>query len=137
MIGARRASWRIVNTLEDKEYSQGSSGDGKNGDLVRSYKRNVEQELENVCNEILEVLEKNLIPNTTSFEGKVFYYKMMGDYHRYLAEFQDGDKRDESKKKARESYSKAQKEAEEAVSAWEERREAALAPMHQTTDCDL
>lgn len=34
------------------------------------------------------IIETELIPNSTSEEGKVFYYKMKGDYHRYLAEFQ-------------------------------------------------
>ena len=30
--------------------------------------------------------QNELIPNSDSEEGKVFYYKMKGDYHRYLAE---------------------------------------------------
>ena len=56
-----------------------------------------------------------MIPNSDSEEGKVFYYKMKGDYHRYnyiqiswriingyryLAEFQNGDARKESAAKA-------------------------------------
>ena len=32
------------------------------------------------------ILQNELIPNSDSEEGKVFYYKMKGDYHRYLAE---------------------------------------------------
>ena len=31
-------------------------------------------------------IQNELIPNSDSEEGKVFYYKMKGDYHRYLAE---------------------------------------------------
>jgi 14-3-3 protein len=34
----------------------------------------------------------------------VFYYKMKGDYHRYLSEFQGHDSRKESSDKALEAY---------------------------------
>jgi 14-3-3 protein epsilon len=39
------------------------------------------------------VLDDHLIPAAEAGESKVFYYKMKGDYHRYLAEFAMGDKR--------------------------------------------
>ena len=32
------------------------------------------------------LLDEYLIPNSTPAESKVFYYKMKGDYYRYLAE---------------------------------------------------
>jgi len=38
-------------------------------------------------------LDEHLIPTATSGESKVFYYKMKGDYHRYLAEFATGNSR--------------------------------------------
>ena len=37
----------------------------------------------------------------------MFYYKMKGDYHRYLAEFQVADTRKDSAAKALEAYSSA------------------------------
>ncbi len=55
----------------------------------------------------MEIIKNDLIPNTDSEEGKVFYYKMKGDYHRYLAEFQVGDSRKDSAAKALESYNSA------------------------------
>ena len=39
------------------------------------------------------LLDKHLVPNSTSAEGQVFYLKMKGDYHRYLAEVATGAKR--------------------------------------------
>lgn len=45
-----------------------------------------------------EILDDNLIPSCSDsdgdYESKVFYYKMKGDYFRYLAEVQDGKDRD-------------------------------------------
>jgi len=75
--------------------------------LIQSYKRKIETELEDICSDILEIIKNELIPNSESEEGKVFYYKMKGDYHRYLAEFQNGDVRKESAAKALEAYSSA------------------------------
>jgi len=42
----------------------------------------VEKELKDICQDILDVLDKHLIPSSTTGESKVFYYKMKGDYHR-------------------------------------------------------
>ncbi|KAL0556235.1 hypothetical protein IC582_004746 [Cucumis melo] len=41
----------------------------------------------------LQLLDSNLIPSASASESKVFYLKMKGDYHRYLAEFKVGDER--------------------------------------------
>lgn len=45
---------------------------------VHSLSSKVETELKSICNDILDVLEKYLIPSSTSGESKVFYYKMYG-----------------------------------------------------------
>ena len=60
---------------------------------IHKYKHKIEGELETICSEILDIIKNDLIPHSESDEGKVFYYKMKGDYHRYLAEFQAGDNR--------------------------------------------
>ncbi|KAJ7939707.1 14-3-3 protein [Mycena leptocephala] len=101
VIGARRASWRIVFSIEQKEESR--SGDS----IIKGYREKIELELTEICDDILDVLDKHLIPSAVSGESKVFYYKMMGDYHRYLAEFTASDKRTDSADKALEAYSAA------------------------------
>lgn len=90
VIGARRASWRIISSIEQKEENKGNSAQVEK---IKEYRGKVEQELANICNDILSVLDQNLIPHATSGESKVFYYKMKGDYHRYLAEFATGNER--------------------------------------------
>merc|ERR1719240_1604154 len=76
--------------------------------LIQKYKKTIETELEDICRDILKIIKDDLIPNTESEEGKVFYFKMKGDYHRYLAEFQAGDARKESSAEALEAYKSAQ-----------------------------
>ncbi|KAJ7810377.1 14-3-3 protein [Mycena olivaceomarginata] len=104
VIGARRASWRIVFSIEQKEESR--SGEAQIS-MIKGYREKIELELTEICDDILDVLDKHLIPSAVSGESKVFYRKMMGDYHRYLAEFTVSDKRKDSADKALEAYSAA------------------------------
>jgi len=41
----------------------------------------VEKELREICIDMLEVLDKHLIPSANSGESKVFYYKMYATFH--------------------------------------------------------
>lgn len=89
VIGARRASWRIINNIESKksEYSGNSPSDDMKYKQAVLYKKKIEEELKEHCNDILKTLDEFLIKNAEGTESKVFYYKMKGDYYRYLAEF--------------------------------------------------
>nr|POE66113.1 14-3-3 protein like [Quercus suber] len=104
VIGARRASWRIVTSIEQKEESKGNEAQVT---LIKEYRQKIEAELAKICEDILEVLDQHLIPSAQSGESKVFYHKMKGDYHRYLAEFAMGDKRKTSADKSLEAYQAA------------------------------
>ncbi|KAG0773761.1 hypothetical protein G6F22_014604 [Rhizopus arrhizus] len=104
VIGSRRASWRIVSSIEQKEESKGNSAQVEK---IRTYRQKIETELQEVCKDILSVLSEDLIPVAEGGESKVFYYKMKGDYHRYLAEFLTGEARKESATEAHEAYKSA------------------------------
>ena len=73
VIGARRASWRIVTSIEQKEESKGNESQVG---LIKEYRQKIELELAKICEDILEVLDKHLIPSAQSGESKVFYHKM-------------------------------------------------------------
>ncbi|KAH9413703.1 hypothetical protein DERP_009407 [Dermatophagoides pteronyssinus] len=104
VIGARRASWRILSSIEQKE--EKNSGESKL-ELIKNYRLQVEKELREICNDILEVLEKHLIPAAANGESKVFYYKMKGDYFRYLAEFATGNDRKDAAENSLVAYKAA------------------------------
>jgi 14-3-3 protein epsilon len=101
VVGARRASWRIISSIEQKEENKGNESHVKK---IKEYRNKVEKELSQICNDILDVIDGHLIPASTSGESKVFYYKMKGDYHRYLAEFSSGDLRKDEAEKALTAY---------------------------------
>jgi 14-3-3 protein epsilon len=73
VIGARRASWRIVTSIEQKEESKGNESQVG---LIKEYRQKIEAELAKICEDILEVLENHLIKSAQSGESKVFYHKM-------------------------------------------------------------
>jgi 14-3-3 protein epsilon len=104
VVGTRRASWRIISSIEQKEETKNNE---KNVVIIREYRQKIELELEQVCSDVLDVLADSLIPKAESGESKVFYHKMSGDYHRYLAEFASGDKRKEAATAAHEAYKNA------------------------------
>merc|ERR1712046_379808 len=91
-VGSRRAAWRIITSVEQKEKSKGND---EQAGFAKEYCRKVEAELQKICDDILALLEK-LIPKATGGESKVFYQKMKADYYRYIAEFSEGAKKTES-----------------------------------------
>ncbi|EKV08452.1 14-3-3 family protein [Penicillium digitatum] len=104
VVGTRRASWRIISSIEQKEENKGSE---EHVSIIRDYRQKIETELEQVCQDVLDVLDEALIPKAETGESKVFYYKMKGDYHRYLAEFASGPKRKGAATAAHEAYKNA------------------------------
>ncbi|PPR88118.1 hypothetical protein GOBAR_AA32575 [Gossypium barbadense] len=104
VIGARRASWRILSSIEQKEEAKGNE---QNVKRIKDYRQRVEDELSKICNDILSVIDKHLIPSSSTGESTVFYYKMKGDYFRYLAEFKAGDDRKEAADQSLKAYEAA------------------------------
>ena len=49
---------------------------------MNEYKSKVEQELNNICEDILDLLKNSLIPGSPEGEARVFYLKMEADYCR-------------------------------------------------------
>ncbi|KAL8455111.1 hypothetical protein Emag_001048 [Eimeria magna] len=108
-VGARRASWRIISSVEQKEANRNHM---TNKGLAADYRQKVENELNKICQEILTLLSDKLLPRTTDSESRVFYYKMKGDYYRYISEFSNEEGKKASAEQAEESYKRATETAE-------------------------
>ena len=107
VVGARRSSWRVISSIEMKKKKNDG---GRKDELAKTYREKIEKELHDVCKEVLELLQKYLIPAADGVakkalangedvdkmeekvESKVFYLKMQGDYYRYLAEVAHDEK---------------------------------------------
>merc|ERR1711939_444323 len=114
-VGSRRAAWRIISSVEQKEKSKGNS---ENEGHAKEYRGKVEAELDDICKKILDLLAGKLIPKAqggSNSESTVFYQKMKADYHRYIAEYSEGDKKGKASTDAKEAYQAAQKEAEKGL----------------------
>ena len=107
-MSARRAAWRTISAIQNKEEYKGS----KYLELIKGYRSKIEKELETICQDVLSLLNDQLIPNARAADAKVFYLKMKGDYFRYLGEFLAGDKRKTVIQDAQDSYKEANIEAE-------------------------
>jgi len=103
-VGSRRASWRIITSVESKERGKGNT---ENADWAKEYCGTVEAELDAICSQVLSLLENKLVGAASTPESQVFYHKMAGDYYRYIAEFTDAAKKDAAAQKAKEAYQKA------------------------------
>ena len=77
VIGARRASWRVLSSVEER--IQQESNDEKfpnKRQSVKEYRQKIEKELREICEDILKLLDKTLVPMAVDTESKVFYNKM-------------------------------------------------------------
>nr|AAD48408.1 14-3-3 gamma protein [Homo sapiens] len=103
VVGARRSSWRVISSIEQK-----TSADGNEKiEMVRAYREKVEKELEAVCQDVLSLVDNYLYKNCseTQYERKDLYLKMKGDYYRYLAEVATGEKRGDVVESSEKAYS--------------------------------
>jgi len=60
VIGSRRASWRVITAID---------GTDSHKKLIENYRKKIESELCNICNNILDVITEKLIPSCNSDEG--------------------------------------------------------------------
>jgi len=102
VVGARRSSWRVISSIEQKTESS-----EKKQAMAKEYREKVEKELRDICYDVLGLLDKYLIFKASNAESKVFYLKMKGDYYRYLAEVDTGDARNTVVEESQKAYQEA------------------------------
>ena len=99
-------AWRVITSAEQKEKSKGEE---QLASYAREYFAKVEDELQKIRDGLLALMDKKLILPPSTDESQTYYYKMKGDYYRYLAEFAT----DDAKNKACEDACFADAEATE------------------------
>lgn len=109
VVGARRSSWRVVSSIEQKA---GTDQNEKKGAMAKEYREKIEKELNEICEDVLNLLKNHLIKDekdmdSDSTESQVFYLKMRGDYFRYLAEVAQDETRNDHVKNSEGAYEDA------------------------------
>jgi 14-3-3 protein beta/theta/zeta len=102
VVGARRSSWRVISSIEQK-----TEGSERKQQMAKEYREKIEKELREICGDVLQLLDKYLIPKASNAESKVFYLKMKGDYFRYLAEVATGEDRTTVLEDSQKAYQEA------------------------------
>ena len=62
VVGARRSSWRVIHSIEQKTDGAGSE---KKQEMARNYREKIEKELKKICEEVLDLLNNHLITNVS------------------------------------------------------------------------
>merc|ERR1712025_1367820 len=65
VVGARRSSWRVISSIEQK-----TEGPEKKLQLAKEYREKVEQELKDICNDVLDLLTNYLIAKASNGDAK-------------------------------------------------------------------
>lgn len=123
VIGSRRTSWRVTKEILDVSNSSSNNSNINNTEassnctttnptVIKPFLSKIEKELKDHCNDIIKILNARLInSSSTTSESRVFYYKMKGDYTRYLCETCTGDERKEKANESLLAYKTASEKA--------------------------
>ena len=98
------AAWRIIASTKQKEMTKDNE---QQAVYTKEHVDKLEADLQEVCEGILALMDKNLIPSESAGEPKVFYYKMKSNLYRYLAECATGDAKSTDVEDARVAYTVA------------------------------
>lgn len=109
LVGVRRTSWRILaKILQDEQMAQTDDTPEK-AKIINEYIGMVEHELNSICDDLLEILEKFLLKENKNEpeDSRVFFLKMKGDYLRYKAEIAKEETIEEISQNAHKAYESA------------------------------
>jgi 14-3-3 protein epsilon len=103
-VTSKRTALRTVMAYELKEKKKESSNFLP---FIQEYRKKIEDELTNTCKSVLNSIDTYLLKRAEDTEAKVFYYKMKGDYNRYIAEYAQGDLKQNVSNDAKTAYGEA------------------------------
>ncbi len=109
-ISSERAALRTILAYQAKEAKKSSSNFIT---YIQEYRTQVENEFKEKKKKIIKTIDDKLIPLANETDAKVFYVKMKGDYNRYIAEYAEGDAKEQVKEAAKKAYEEATKYASE------------------------
>ena len=123
-VGNRRSALRCLQNIEKKENDNAENeNENENLKLIELAKKKIEDELDLLCDEIINEIDNNFLPSIKKKEdeekskeeilSEVFFLKMKGDYCRYKSEYLKDKKKEDASNLALKSYDLAIKISED------------------------
>lgn len=78
-VGNRRAELRFLTSAELKEQRVQNKSMIEN---IKQYKAKIENELTDLCNELIDIINEKMLPMSKDHENTIYYKKMKADYLR-------------------------------------------------------
>ncbi len=103
-VTSKRTALRTVMAYELKEKKKENSNFLP---FIQEYRKKIEDELTLTCRNVLNSIDNYLLKRAEDTEARVFYYKMKGDYNRYIAEYAQGDLKQKVGEDAKNAYGEA------------------------------
>ena len=101
LIGGNRGALRTIGAIEQNpKYQKFAAG-------LKDYKTKIENGLYEQCMLIVSTVKDGCLKLAADDESKAFFYKMVGDYYRYVAESANESRIAEVKNGAVEGYAAA------------------------------
>nr|AFZ78827.1 14-3-3 protein [Coptotermes formosanus] len=104
IVGARRNGLRMITAIIEHEQSRNNNA--RVGELTK-YRQTLLGELEGFCNELIDIVDKKLLPAAKAAESRVFYEKLKADYYRYICESRNESDKTDPANKAKACYESA------------------------------
>lgn len=111
LVGKASVDSRMWRILRSAELMEKINGNEERAVYAKSYREKFEGQLLSAYDTLVGPLTQNLHQSASPSESKVFYAKVRGDHHRYLAGVKDGATREDEVNSARLAYEEASMEA--------------------------
>ena len=97
-ITSKRTAIRVITKIKENPRYQ------KYRSAINKFQSKLEQELYYQCIEIVNLIKSDCIDKANNDESRAFFYKIIGNYYRYVAEIAQGDQLETVKNGAQDSY---------------------------------
>ncbi|KAI8054625.1 14-3-3 family protein epsilon [Syncephalis plumigaleata] len=101
VISLRRARWRNLGLSEKRVTAE---GDNVMAETLKKDRASIQAELLQICQEFDSIFGEDLIRGVQTDECYLLYYKMKGNYHRFMTEFSLGPTCQETMDAAEQAY---------------------------------
>lgn len=99
-----RNTLRSLMTYYNAEVDEGHA---LRAESIQVEKEKSHREFTKICHHVIDLVTNELLPNAIDQKAQIFYNKTLGDYYRYLAEFESNDEAKKVRDEAEKSYVQA------------------------------